>query len=721
MKKLIDTPIQILILFVFIIMGASMWISDNPFRWDTAGTPCTFDYIRQGGYTLTVSCTPPGDQANRVTVFSDAATNTSGKAGVIIAQADLAPGQTSVSIPLSLEEGLYAVCIATDLDTEDSSYVTGAHLESNGILYRDGAFLGCLCFAAAFLLAVVFLKIPREKYIYPLGAVLIGLLAGIPLYADFILIGMDLTFHILRIEGIYQAIASGDFPVRLNPLQMSGYGYLSPTMYPQMFLYPAAVLRFLNVSIFTCYKLLLTIFNIVTALIAYYAAKHMTKSDKIGILASFLYTFSAYRLICLYLRASLGEVLAMAFYPLLLWGIYECLWGEKRWFIAVLGMTGILGTHVLSIEMCALFVILELLWWLCSRKKSDVKKRIIAGMKAVAVTILLNFFFIVPFLYFSAQNLKCFEQYNISAISVLYFSQMFSLFLRADGASIPRGTTLHEMSLTVGTALLVGLSAFFVWSGKHAQETRKNNHMTGVHCAAYGLLSLYLTSWLMPWGALIVRFPLIDRLSASLQFVWRFLGLASLFLVFCASIALISLWEERKELSWLTGAVVVLCLVSSWSFFDELTNLDRQSLNLMAMEGTSDVDELYLYTYSSRLDFSRETAEPRTANETPVTFSDYRKKGTHISTNVTPLVENEDDFLIFPLYYYPGYEIKVNGEKTEVFCVDSLTACRLPSAQSKIEIRYTGLPVFWAADFISLLTISGICLIFMRKRFHKKL
>lgn len=721
MKKIIFTPMQILILCVLTILGISMFFSDGSFKWDESGTPCTFSYIEQGTYALTVSCSPV-DQINRVTVFSGAAVDADGEAGVMIAQADMEPGQNAVSIPLSLERGIYNVCVATDLDTKKVSMVTGAHLESTGILYRDGMFQGSVCFIAALMLAVIFMKISRERYIVPLCMVGFGLLAGIPMYVECIVGGHDITFHMHRIEGIYQAMRSGDFPVRLNPLQVSGYGYLSSTMYPQLFLYPIAMLRFLNVSLFTCYKFLITMYNVGTALITYCAVKSITDSKKIGVLASFLYTFSAYRLVCVYLRAAIGEVSALTFFPLIIWGLYECLWGEeKRWYILVLGMTGVLESHVLSTEICAVFMLLELFWWLCSRKKTDVKKRIIAGVKAIVITALLNLSFLIPFLYFSTQKLRCFEQYNIFANHVVYFSQMFSLFLSASGGSASKGTTVNEMPMTVGTALLIGLIIFFIWNGSRSKDTSNQKlQVIGMHCAVYALIFLFLASWLMPWGAVISRIPLIDKLTASMQFPWRLLGTASLFMVLCTSIALISIQKETKELNWLTGIVVTLCLVSTWSFFDNLKQDEQQYLDLIAMEAVIyDPDDLYLYSGSSYFDFNKGAAIPKTANNTSVRFSDYKKDGTHISTDVAPL-ENAKDYLVFPLYYYPGYEIRINGTKTDIFRVDSLVACELPSIQSHIEVKYTGLPLFQAGDLVSLFTGLGICCIFIVKRLKKE-
>lgn len=711
MKKLRDrvhyTPLQVFIMGLLVILSMLFVVSDAPFTWEEAGTPCSFSYIEQGEYTLEIYCAPI-ERESYISVRSDETTGENGMAGVELAHVSLAQGdRRMVTIPLSLEQGIFAVKVVTGLDTEDTSFVTSVFLRSDEVIYHDGVFLGALCILIALVLAFIFVKVPEGKYQMPLVAVLIGLLAGIPLYVEVVMGGNDFTFHLMRIEGIYRAVASGEFPVRINPMQISGYGYLSSTLYPQLFLYPVACLRFFGVSLKTCYKVLLVLCNVGTALIAYFAAKNITKSEKIGIVMSFLYTFSAYRLICMYMRVAVGEVLAMTFLPLVVWGVYECLWGKRRWIILTLGMTGVLGTHVLSVELCAMFMLIELLWWLCSRKKDQVGRRFLSGIKAVAVTVLLNLSFLIPFAYFSTQELSCFNMSNSIANSVVYFSQMFSLLLSTEGYSVPRGTTMNDMSLTVGTALLIGLFVFLFWAGRKKSEEEGALQRFGLHCAVYAVTALLLSSWLMPWGAFIERIPLVSKLTASLQFVWRFLGPASLFLCLCASVGLVKLLEETRELNWLAGVIAVLCLVSAWTLFDDLKNYTDQYLNPMNMVAMTDVDRLYLYKGTGNLNYTREEAAPETANGAEVVYSNYRKDGTHISMDVTPLEEGQD-YLVFPLYYYPGYEIRVNGEKQDTINMGALVACELPSVQSHIEVRYTGLPAFRVGDAVTCLTALGV-------------
>ena len=74
---------------------------------------------------------------------------------------------------------------------------------------------------------------------------------------------------------------------------------------------------------------------------------------------------------------------------------------------------------------------------------------------------------------------------------------------------------------------------------------------------------------------------------------------------------------------------------------------------------------------------------------------------------VTP-VGKEADVLMFPLYWFPGYGITVNGENVPVFSQDTLVACKAPTEKAVIEVHYGGFLFFRLADIVTLVTLCSI-------------
>ncbi len=616
-----------------------------------------------------------------------------------------------------LEEGAESVRLSTTLG--DQVVLTKVHLQSVQLLCKDNYFLsGILILAAAglFLLAAF---IPKEKYTMPFLLTLMGLLASIPLMNDLLKEGHDLPFHLARIEGTYQAMAAGIFPVRVNPHQVEGFGNLTGAMYPQFFLYIVALLRFLGVSTMLCYKILIVGANIGTAFLSYYSVKNLCDSKKIGFVASVLYTFSAYRLVDVYTGSCLGELLALTFLPLIIWGIYEVFWGDyKKWYLLALGVSGTMESHILSTEIYLFFMIVTLLVWLCNKKDCFVK-RLLAGVKAVAFTVLVNAYFVIPFLYYSTEKFQVFGMQNDLSLSAAYFSQMFTFFTNATGPNMVLGNTKGEMPLSIGGILVLGVLCFGVTlllqngqpqKGMQAGSLKglgSRNERIGCFCLALGIVAIVMASWLFPWKT-IQSVSFLHFLAAPLQFVWRFLGPASMFLCITSAIGMVNIAERLLKQEWFYGVVFAIVLCTTGYYFDQVAQTMPEVGNKMNIVGLDAAyDNAYLYEGTNISDFSRDNATVFCSNASDIVYSNYHKEATNLTVNTSVARYEEGAKLLFPLYGYSGYEIRVNGQKVPMERIAGRVACDLPREDALIEVEYVGLPLFRVADIISLLSITA--------------
>ena len=236
--------------------------------------------------------------------------------------------------------------------------------------------------------------------------VLLGVtvLASYPLFVPTVGFGHDLNFHLYRIEGIKDGLQAGQFPVRLHPTHNHGYGYISASVYPELFLYFPAFLRLMGASPVMAYNTFLTIINAMTAWIMYICAKGITRSRYAGVLASVLYTLSTWRIINLYYRAALGEALAMVFFPVLLYGLYLLLEGDHRkWWVLALGCSGIFQSHIISTVFAALTILAAVAVY---HREFRQRQRFLGFVRASVFIVLLNLWYLAAFLtYYLGEDL----------------------------------------------------------------------------------------------------------------------------------------------------------------------------------------------------------------------------------------------------------------------------------------------------------------------------
>jgi len=703
------TGLQTILLSVLVLVAVLLFSNVQPYRRDffELTDEVEYSFLQKGSYTLEITYMhSPAD--NTIKVYSDSMPNDEGKIGTLYAEERIEHGSGIVRIPFVLEQGAHNVRVRMSKDGGDVCQFESIILQSNNLIYKDNYFMGFLILLLAGVLAYCFLMLSPKQYGVPVILVAFGMLASLPLLSESLLGGDDLQFHMTRLEGLAMGLAAGEFPVRITPQQMEGYGGLTATMYPQLFLYPFAMLRLLDVSLMNCYKLLLCCINVGTAFLAYYAARNVCKSNRIALLMSFFYTFSLYRLTNMYTRAALGEVLAMTFLPVLIWGVYEILWGTRRWLVLVLGMTGVLGAHILTVEMCALFMLMELIFWFFSKKKNQMGGRFVDGLKAVGVTLLLNAGFLVPFLYFCGEDLQCFMIPPEVSDSGAYFSQMFSLLPSALGRNYCTESTQGELPISVGLVLLLGIFVFVYAYRKNDEDSAFG---VGKHCLVMGILALVLSSWLFPWS----KFETIDVLSmlcSSLQFAWRFLSLASVFLCMTLSIGLNKIMEESESYKYITVLAVGLTVIAAWNIFDELTVEQFQYTDTMQLEEMDLADGMYMYRTGEKfealqLGYHREEGALKTYGGTAIQFRNYVRKGSGLTADVV-MDAGKEEYVLFPVYWYPGYKVFVDGQEVESEQYLWKLGGRISGEIEMIEVKYVGFWFYKLADIISWLTCAVI-------------
>ena len=437
----------------------------------------------------------------------------------------------------------------------------------------------CFLLACFFLLLDLFLilrdkgvgkRMETEQKQMVLGLCVACLLASTPLFLNYLVVSTgDAQFHLMRIEGLADAIRSGEFPVKMQASWLAGYGFPASVMYGDLLLYLPVILRLVGFPLQSAYQIYCLFINILTVLSSYFCIKAMTQSRKIGLLGSILYAWASYRLTIMYVTGAMDEFTAMAFFPLILLGLYLLFEAEetkKACICLTVGYTMVLQAHMISFAMAVLILILY-----CVLHPGKLLKRIPVLAKSAGITLLLNLGFVLPrFDYLRTQDLaaKIMESDIRGTQSHgLFFPQLFQMFEYQGTLSSAVGSGMaDDMPLSLGLPFLLVLVLWVMEACAFGrvikQEFTAAVWKEQICIFVMLLLSLWMSSYLFPW-TIIRKIPVIGTYLVPYQYAWCFLGAATVFGIILAGFALKNLVliarpEIRTAVVW--GIVVVAVL-----------------------------------------------------------------------------------------------------------------------------------------------------------------
>ncbi len=558
-----------------------------------------------------------------------------------------------------------------------------------------------LCSDVCFLLRESIKK--QRNLLLAIGGII--LFSSLPLMTQGIGKGHDLDFHLMRIEGIAREIRYGNIPVRLSSLWLDGNGYPVSVYYGDLLLYVPALLRLLYVPVVTAYKLYVVMINAGTAVIAYICMKDIFKRERVALLASLLYCTASYRMVSIYVRAAVGEYSAMMFLPLIALAVYHIYREEKSCkrnaLCLAAGMSGLIGTHILSAEMA---VVLLVLICIISFRKTCRRNVIGTYLLAIVETCAISAYFIVPFLDYcinvpvEINNIVQSEEQLIQEFGVS-LSEYFSFFRDIFSSGSVHGN--KELLLTPGPALLLTLVVAVVWwiNGRVDKEIKL--------MATGAIFTLFLASDLFPWNYLSANYKL-GNLLAQIQFPWRYISIAMVFLtLLTGSILLRFSVDAEKHQAYgklLVGISIVMSSLFVSNYNDDarlVDYYDRAELSTFSV-GSGE----YLRLGTDRYMLSTEVYQENMREATQETVRGCYRKLHCVGSEKEGVVQ-------VPVLNYKGY--RVTDQNGVVYQItqnyNNQIQFSVPAGfEGDIVIDFKE-PWYWrAAEIISLAMIMSVCI-----------
>lgn len=621
---------------------------------------------------------------------------------------ELSPSDTYKNYIFTLDKDSQELRVSYQFSEDSDCSIYSSTINTASRFYTDTYYytllFAFLCLGVAvFLCKLPTLSISTEKFVIACALVGIALFSFLPYCNGLLPDGNDLCYHIGRIEGIKDGLRDGQFPVYIYPEALNGYGYLN-CMYPSLFLYFPAILRLFGVSIVTSYKSLIFVSLLGMSLITYLSVKSIYPNRKAGLLVTLLYMLCPYHLVNVYARGALGEALAMIFLPLCIAGLYHVLLGDqKKWWMLSLGITGLLQTHILSTLLTGILcVIAGLIFFSYIRKE----KRWTAILKSVISVLLLNLWFLLPFLYYYFNGglwLSALETTTYRE-RALAFSNLFSLYNSMD---------YRTLSLGLPIVVLTGICIVYLClklKHKPAPPDRLTDFTCFLLCTGL-VLAFFTLGDFNAWS--FMELPCFDWLFKNVQFPSRFLEHSSLLLLAGGVISLFELKvldKYRRPIALILCAMSLLTVVPYQNYLNYYaTKYDTASLshiNKLIGIPRGDYESIYPNEWRREpLDNELLVAESiQTTSPENISINGYCRQGTHTTFNYCATADCQIEL---PVQFYPGYiaydetgsRLSITPSENQLISLNAVP----DGISHSITLKYQQHPLFILGVLISIL------------------
>lgn len=499
--------------------------------------------------------------------------------------------------------------------------------------------------------------------------------------------GHDLAFHLSRISAIKDNLKLGIIGGSIYPNYLGGYGYANPLFYPDIFLYIPAFLSYFGLSVITSYKIFLLMISFVSILSMYICVKGISGNKKSAIISSVIYGFASYRLIDMFTRAALGETLAFAFAPLIIYGIYEIIYGNpKKCYILIIGMSGLILSHLISTYLIG--ILLVILCLVNIKKFWSEKKRIGYLCFAAFITFLLTSFYLLPMLEQMSSGTFLFNNLDETSKLLERSLPIWSIFIEFPNH------VLTELWIPTGIGIgFLVLIYYFIKNYKHSSKVTKV-------CFILSLILLIGSTNVFPWN-------LFQGILSPIQFPWRLCFLVVLLLSIGGGLLFNEIKDDLNKIfrNLFLISLIPVFVVGILNFFEpnikEVGAYEISFGEYMPKEADKD----YILSRGDII-----------TTDSPLSHT-FKRNGLSLEIEFSNNIS--ENSLELPLLYYKGYQAILNGEVINTYKTDnSLVGIDIDNVESgAIDIYYQGTDIQLWSKIISFITLISILLItFIKKR-----
>lgn len=475
---------------------------------------------------------------------------------------------------------------------------------------------------------------------------------------------------IIRSSAFHQTLRDGQLPVRFLGRLNHEYGYpVSTFLYPG-FLYLAEPLRLLKFDEIESIKIILGASMLLSGVFFYLWVRKFF--DKFAaFVGAIVYVYTPYHLYDLVTRGSVGELLALAIAPFILWQLER-----KNLVWSSLGIGILLISHNTLGLLFGGFIVCYLLLNISVAKKKDFKR-----MLPLLFGFGLSAFFWIPALHelqFTVfpQTAVANWQHYFASMALIGYSTFVVLLLTVI-LIVTKKIDMKKHRLTL-LILLLGLGSLF--------------------------LAIPLSSSL--WKILPVGF---------VQFPFRFLSITTLCSAFLAACS-VSLFPLRQKIA-VAIFIMASLLFSSYPLLVATPEVQpyKDAGFYHANDATTTIQDEYLPVWVKEKSYSRA--------ENKVEILNGKGKIDNILTTTTrtsfDVNSSNETIMRINTIYWPGWYAMLDGKETKISYNNAkgLMEIIVPDGKHHIDVSFRETPMRLFSDIVSLVSI--ICLLslaFIKKK-----
>lgn len=498
--------------------------------------------------------------------------------------------------------------------------------------------------------------------------------------------GHDLAFHLSRISAIKDNLKLGIVGGYIYPNYLGGYGYGNGLFYPDLFLYIPAFFSYLGLSVITSYKLFLLLISFCSVGAMYICVKGISKNKKSALISSFIYGFASYRLIDMFTRAALGETLAFVFAPIIIYGMYEIIYGDyKKFYILTIGMSGLILSHLISTYLIG--IVLVIMSLVNIKKLFKEKKRILYLVLAALATVCLTAYFIFPMLEQMLSGKFIFNNLDETSKLLERSLPIWSIFIEFP---------YHVLrKLWIPTGIGIGFIVLIYYYFKNFKNYDKFIHF----CFITAMIFLICATNIFPWN-------LFQNILSPIQFPWRFYFISVLLLSVGSGLMLS---KSTKDINKRARVLFILFLIpvitiSTVNFFEK---------NIKEV-GDYEISFGEYMPLSADKNYILERKDVITTTY-PLEHL-FTRNGLELTINYNDNQGNNS--LELPLLYYKGYKAISNDKELNVYQTNNgLVGVDINDEEGTIYVYYGGTKIQKLSKIVSIITmIVFVIYLSLRKR-----